>query len=604
MSGWKTYGLCFLMAAAFTLAAAAGVLDRMDRTLADSMYQRRQGTDERIVIVGIDEKALETLGPFQTWKRDVIAEVLEYLNQSEETRPAVIGVDVLFAGETEPDQDRRLAEAAALGGNVVTAVAAQFGSRVEAGQQGNLYMDDFAVLSLDLPYPALREKTLQGHINAMYDEDGIMRHSLLEIEGPDGSRYPLFARTIAGMYRKWEGKDDIKDPPVNGRGFWYLNYSGKPGDYSESISVADLLSGEVPAEYFAGRIVLIGPYAAGLADSYTTAADHARSMYGVEIQANAIHALLEEDYKTEVRDGPQLVVLFVILFLSAVWFQRKKILLSGSVWLLAVGGYLVLCKAAYERGLVLRVLFIPLGLTVFYIIFVAVNYMQAALEKRQMMVTFKRYVAPEIVDEIIRQGTDSLGLGGRLCEIAVLFVDIRGFTSMSEILKPHQVVEILNSYLTLTASCIMKHGGTLDKFIGDAAMAFWGAPLPQEDFVMNAVRTAVAMAEGAKALSVELEERFGRTVSFGIGIHVGPAIVGNVGAEERMDYTAIGDTVNTASRLESNAPGGTIYISRAVADALGSRIRTEPVGTLKLKGKTEGFEVLSLIGLEGEQRGD
>lgn len=218
-----------------------------------------------------------------------------------------------------------------------------------------------------------------------------------------------------------------------------------------------------------------------------------------------------------------------------------------------------------------------------------------------MMVTFKRYVAPEIVDEIIRQGTDSLELGGHLCEIAVLFVDIRGFTSMSEVLKPTQVVEILNSYLTLTASCIMKHGGTLDKFIGDAAMAFWGAPLPQEDFVMNAARAAVDMAEGARALSEDLKERFGRTVSFGIGIHVGPAVVGNIGAEARMDYTAIGDTVNTASRLESNAPGGTIYISRAVAEALGGRIRTSFIGELKLKGKAEGFEVYNLEGLNEER---
>ena len=212
--------------------------------------------------------------------------------------------------------------------------------------------------------------------------------------------------------------------------------------------------------------------------------------------------------------------------------------------------------------------------------------------------TFKRYVAPEIVSEILRQGPEALELGGRLTDVAVLFVDIRGFTTMSESLSPPEVVEILNRYLDLTSRCIMQNGGTLDKFIGDATMAFWGAPLPQEDYIYRAVRAALDMVEGAKALSAELQTRYGRSVDFGVGVHCGKAVVGNVGARTRMDYTAIGDTVNTASRLESNAPAGTVYISRAVADALEGRIRATSLGdTIRLKGKTEGFEVLRLDGL-------
>ena len=126
-------------------------------------------------------------------------------------------------------------------------------------------------------------------------------------------------------------------------------------------------------------------------------------------------------------------------------------------------------------------------------------------------------------------------------------------------------------------------------------MAFWGAPLPQEDYVMHALKAAADMAEGSRALSQELLKRYGRTVSFGIGVHVGEAVVGNIGSAKRMDYTAIGDTVNTAARLEANAPAGTIYISRAVADEAGERIRTTSLGdTVKLKGKKEGFEVLCL----------
>lgn len=164
---------------------------------------------------------------------------------------------------------------------------------------------------------------------------------------------------------------------------------------------------------------------------------------------------------------------------------------------------------------------------------------------------------------------------------------------MSELLEPAQVVEILNRYLSLISECILKNGGTLDKFVGDAAMAFWGAPLPQQDYVMHAVRAAADMVSGSQNLSEELMEQYGRTVDFGIGIHVGEAVVGNIGSPERMDYTAIGDTVNTAARLEANAPAGTIYISRAAADALEGRIRVRSLGdTVKLKGKKEGFEVL------------
>lgn len=184
-------------------------------------------------------------------------------------------------------------------------------------------------------------------------------------------------------------------------------------------------------------------------------------------------------------------------------------------------------------------------------------------------------------------------------EVAVLFVDIRGFTTMSESLDPPTVVEIINQYLTLTTECIMRYHGTLDKFVGDCTMAFWNAPLPQEDPVYLACCAAMDMVEGSKELGEKLMERFGRTVSFGVGVHYGPAVIGNIGAPKRMDYTAIGDTVNTASRLESNAPGGKILISRTVADMLGDRATTTSLGgSIKLKGKAEGFETLTLDTLD------
>ncbi|MBP5153130.1 MAG: adenylate/guanylate cyclase domain-containing protein, partial [Lachnospiraceae bacterium] len=232
---------------------------------------------------------------------------------------------------------------------------------------------------------------------------------------------------------------------------------------------------------------------------------------------------------------------------------------------------------------------------VFYLTSIAMHYIRAAIEKRQITHTFQRYVAPEIVKEILKTGTENIGLGGKTCDIAVLFVDVRGFTTMSERLSPEKVVTILNKYLTMASDAVEAHGGTLDKFVGDAMMAFWGAPLPQEDAVYNAILTARDIVDGAARVSEELKEEMGEELKVGVGVHFGPAVVGNMGAVKHMDYTAIGDTVNTAARLEANAPGGCVYISRAVVDALKDRIECESLGgTVKLKGKADGFEVLKL----------
>ena len=584
-----------LTAAAVTLVIGAGALKTIEYKWSDRFYQERSASSGQIVLIGIDDRALEDIGPYQFWGRDIMAMTLEALNASEELHPAVIGLDILYTGASDPETDRWLAEAAGRYDNVVTACAVEFGTQIETGENGEQQLVRDAITAVELPYEALAEASSQGLINAMLDEDGILRHHLLQVELPNGGLFPSLALKIAEKYRETMGETALSLPPVKGRGFWYLPFTGNPGDYWEDISVADVISGAVGPEYFDGKIVLIGPYATGLQDSYFTSMDHARPMYGVEIQANAIEALLRGEYKTEVSDAVQLAVLFLILSCCAVVFLKLSMERSTVLWLAAAGLALLVCRWLGGGGYLLHVTWLPVGITVLYIGCIAVNYVRTLLEKRKIQNTFQRYVAPEIVDELLKEGTDALQLGGKSVEIAVLFVDIRGFTTMSECLTPGEVVNILNDYLTLIADCIMRNHGTLDKFIGDCAMAFWGAPLPQEDFVMNALKAAMDMAKGAEQLSSVLREKYGRTVSFGIGVNVGEAVVGNIGSPNRMDYTAIGDTVNTASRLEANAPGGTIYISRAVADKMGDRIRTTSLGdSIRLKGKKEGFEVLIL----------
>ena len=594
-----------LISALLTALASMGILNRADGLACDLLNQHPISTDDHIIVIGIDQKALETLGPYSQWNREIFARAIEALNQSEECRPAVIALDVLFAGETQKEADRHLADAAGKYGNVITACAMEFQDSFVQDEQKEFHWQRFFATSFDEPYQELKQATRQGHINAMMDTDGILRRHMLYAKLSDGREIPSLSLAAARMYQEYsalsgapEDETEIKLPRLDAGGFWYLPYCALPGNFGGAFSVADLISGDFSPEYFAGKIVLIGPYAPGLQDSYLTAIDHAVPMYGVEYQANAIHALLRGDFKTRIADGLQLAGIFLLFFLSLLFLWKRPVKSATLYWAAVCAGWVFICRLAYEHGFILRLLWIPVGLTILYALTLAANYIQAALERQQVTSTFKRYVAPEIVNEILKEGTDSLELGGKLTRIAVLFVDIRGFTPMSEMLTPGQVVEILNRYLTLISRCILKNGGTLDKFVGDAAMAFWGAPLPQDDYVMNAVRAAMDMVEGSKALSEELMERYGRTVSFGIGVHVGEAVVGNIGSPQRMDYTAIGDTVNTAARLEANAPKETVYISRAVADALEGRIQVTSLGsTIKLKGKQEGFEVLVLDGV-------
>jgi adenylate cyclase len=431
----------------------------------------------------------------------------------------------------------------------------------------------------------------------MADKDGIIRHNLLPVETPDGTVYS-FARVIYEKYAEVNGFTPNPMPITDKDGFFYLPYTAEPGGYDQGISFADVYFGEIDPSYFAGKIVLIGPYAAGMQDEYRTSIEHAVPMYGVEVQANQIDAYRAGFIPREAHLSFQMVFLFFWCLALLMALRNRKVGPSILIWLVACASWLGFCSFAYHSGWVLHAMCFPLMSTVIFIGSVAANYIRAAREKRRITATFGRYVDPAVLKELLVQGGAAEQLGGKMFDIAVLFVDIRGFTPMSESLDPPTVVEIIDKYLTLTTECIMRYHGTLDKFVGDCTMAFWNAPLPQEDYVYLACKAAMDMVEGSKALGEELLAKYGRTVSFGVGVHVGPAVIGNIGAPQRMDYTAIGDTVNTSARLEANAPGGKVLISRAVADALGDRADVTSLGgSIKLKGKAEGFETLTLDAL-------
>ena len=549
------------------------------------------------MVVGIDEKALKELGPFQTWTRDNVAAALEYLASDPDNMPAVVAIDTLYSGESgSPDADARLAQAAAKLPCVITADMAQFGTTGSMADDGTYSINDFSVVGFEEPYDALKNVTVQGHINAMNDVDGILRHGLLYVDS-DGLKVYSMAATAAMEYAKANGMD-ITLPQTGAIGQYSVTYYGMPGAYYEGISLVDLINGNIDTSAFRNKIIYIGPYASGLQDSVYTPIARGEQMYGVEYQANCTEMILDGNYRSEVSDLLQAIILFVLVLALYLILSKTGIVSSSIIAVAVAGASAGISFLLYQNGRLLHPLWIPLGVAIVYIVTTLIRYFTALREKQRVQNTFQRYVSPEIVADILKEGTDSLGLGGKLTDIAVLFVDVRGFTTMSERLDPETVVKILNRYLGMTSECIANNKGTLDKFVGDATMAFWGAPLPDDDAVYHAVRTALDIVAGSERVSAELSEEIGEELHVGVGVHYGPAVVGNIGAERHMDYTAIGDTVNTAARLEANAPGSTVYVSRTVCDILGDRITTTSLGdTVKLKGKAEGFEVLKVESL-------
>jgi PAS domain S-box-containing protein len=205
---------------------------------------------------------------------------------------------------------------------------------------------------------------------------------------------------------------------------------------------------------------------------------------------------------------------------------------------------------------------------------------------------FERMVSPVVIDQL---NPDELHLGGARTQITTLFADIRGFTSLSERHDPEIIVTVLNRYLGAATEAVLAENGTVDKFIGDAVMAFFNAPIPQTDHTMRAMRAALRMVAAVKKMQVELSPEF--QLSLGIGIHCGEAVLGLVGTEKRLEYTAIGDSVNTAKRLQENAGEMQILISAEAYECVARQVRARPGVTILAKGKKEPVEVFELIGL-------
>ena len=378
---------------AVTLLIGAGSLRRVDKWAQDSLFQHPGVTSGDIVIIGIDDEALDLLGPYNTWDRNIIASALEVLASDPEKKPAVTAIDVLYAGQSSQQADERLVNAARSLGNVVTASLANFGEEIVWENGRAISVNTSAILGYTEPFEALRECTTQGHINAMTDWDGVMRHAILYVEPGEDKVYSMAAETARIFLEKQDRS--LRLPSTGQIGQFYVPYTGLPGNYYDGVSLAWLLSGKVPADYWAGKIVLIGPYAAAFQDMYFTSIDKGTQMYGVEFQANVIQSLIEGRFKNEVSDSLQVCVLFVLSAAAMVLFLRKSVRTGGAICAGLVIFGLLSSFLLYKLGFITHPLWIAVAMIVLYSASIVVHYIQTAKE-RQILALEKERIATEL----------------------------------------------------------------------------------------------------------------------------------------------------------------------------------------------------------------
>ena len=566
-----------------------GTAGNWDMGISDRLNQRETVTNKKIYIIGIDDKTLEQYGPVNTWSREIPAKLVSLLNGADNVRPAVIGFDVIYSEEADREADDSFAKVCGEAGNVVAAISFSFKEQPETGEDGRIIYNPYYVDYVIEPYDSLKSEVVCGFANTFVDTDGYVRQAMAYLDH-EGTRIYSLSSQLYKIYQESRGEEAVF-PAVYGRNNrFYFTYSGKAGGYSV-VSMADVLDGTVDPAIFQDAIVLVGAYAVGMQDSYMPAIAHNSQMYGVEIHANIIEALLEG--RTQLPVSPLLYALAAAVLCGVFYVCSEKLRMLYSTMILAVLFVLdvIVAKVMYAGGWIVPTVLLPVCLLVIYLVQMVRRYLAEIMRRRRVINVFKQYVAPQVVDKISKDKDFELVIGGENRHIAVLFVDIRGFTTMSESLRPEEVVEILNEYLGLTTQAIFDNGGTLDKFVGDATMAVFNAPFDLDDYIFRAVCTAWDMQAGAEEIAEKFRKRYGKSVSFWIGVNCGNAVVGNIGCDFRMDYTAIGDTVNTAARLESNARPGQILISREVYEAVKDRVTVTPIGEIPLKGKTQGVFV-------------
>lgn len=616
-----------------------------------------RGVDHRIVIVDIDEKSLLEQGRWP-WSRNKLAQMMD--NLFDHYKISVLGFDVVFAEKDESsgyktlekmgqeqlrgdasfnqalekikptlDYDQMFANSIK-GRKIVMGYYFQLGSG-KPGGVGLLPKPVFPAGSFDPNHifvtghsyganlPILQQGAFSaGHFNPDVDRDGISRRiAMVEKFEGDGALYESLSLGVARAYLGVDKVDAVYVPsgadftvleglkignksiPVDDYARALIPFRGPQGSFPY-VSASDVLNKKVDPKILNGAIVLVGTTAPGLLD---LRASPVESVYpGVEMHANMVAGILDQNIKESpaYMDNVELLLLFVLglalalalAILSPLW---------GTVWATAaMGGTLGLNFWLWtSKGLSMPIVTLWLMMTGLYLFNMSYGFFVESRAKRQMTGLFGQYVPPELVDEMAKDPT-AISLEGDSREMTVLFTDVRGFTTISEGLDPKELSQLMNEYLTPMTYVIHKYRGTIDKYMGDAIMAFWGAPLPDPDHAKHALQAAIGMIEELKVVNKAFEAKGWAHIRIGVGLNTGTMTVGNMGSTFRMAYTVMGDAVNLGSRLESITKqyGVNIIVSEYTKAKVPDYVYRE-LDKIQVKGKNEPVSIFEPIGLVG-----
>src|SRR3989344_3207262 len=496
-------------------------------SMTDRLYGGRSPLDN-IVIISIDDESINKIGRWP-WDRDIFVDLIS------ETKDAkVIGIDVSFFEKS--DNDEKLTDILSSTNNVV--LAAELNNN-------KLYKPIF-----NADY---------GYVNLKADDDGITRSLELLNE-------PLPFSFL--IYKKGWNQDIVFN-----KNKYFINFVDKPYSFNQ-IPAYKVLEEDYD---FKGKFVLMGVTAPDLHDNFFVPTSEGIPMPGVEIHANILQNLILDNF---VQKQSKEILVLVVLISGIFGFfilSRLKIYYSIFIALSLIILYAFISIFLFSRYNYLQdLIYFPLSIMFFTGSGIGINYIQEKKQKKFISDAFSKYINKDLLKEILDMKTE-LKLGGEKRTITIFFSDIRNFTSLSEKLSPEDLVSLINNYLTTMTRIILKNKGTVDKFIGDAVMAFWNAPLKEENHAELACKTAIEQIEALNKFDF----------SIGIGIHTGEAIVGNIGSEDRFNYTVMGDTINLCSRLEglTKQYGVKIIMSESTHKIIKEKFNCRKLDVVKVKGK-------------------
>lgn len=570
------------------------VLYNAERSMTDRVTNEPRVVDSRIKILAIDDESLAKIGKWP-WPRNIVAELSDKLLAN---GALAVWPDIYYSDKSQnPAEDKALADVVAKYPNFYLPVYFDFQTRK---------VNDQAVIErMGKPVIPIDPKRI-GHINVIPDDDRVVRKVMLGISDKE-NRVPAISVQLANLLlpenRKLVWTEDnrwLRGNTLLSTGSQNevcFSYATKPLDKSiETISIEKVLNGEINPAHFTGSVVLIGPYALGLDDMYYTPASKVLKMYGVAIHANIIQSLLDGKFYQRASQPVGLLIILVLGLLAYLIMERVRAKWSILIMVAFLVIYTVAEAVVFKvSNSLLPYIYPVLTIIALYIFSVVSQYLKERKERGRVTGIFGRYVSKAVVQEIL-SSKEEIKVGGVRKDITLMFVDIRGFTPLSEKMEPEDIINILNEYLDLCSRAVFAYEGTIDKFIGDGVMSIFGAPIEQNDHPVRAVRAALQMQRESGKLVEDLLARYGRSVSFGIGLNSGPAVVGNIGSHERLDYTAIGDTVNLAARLESNAKPGQILISKETYERIKGSFKVTALDAIKVKGKEQLVEIYQVEG--------